>query len=223
MDSEYPEDPNVDVLPNVMPKSDEDFFMREYLFILNLRFCWFTIPISESKLGNPFLWCPAYKHLETTKHGHQLSPEVVEYYLLQEWYQRIKGRQDEALACKVHYLDSATLKNIQEGTICDPIQTLLILQVDEPISKLPVLFLHIVSGTGPCLILFNYFKQEVFVFRSYPRSIGPSETNMYGSWDDWEGDDLWKTISNALGWTIDQADPKIIEPNWSHVGLFSHL
>lgn len=176
--------------------------------------------ISESKLGDPFLWCPAYEHLETAKHEHQFNPQVIDYYLLQEWYQRVKGRQGEVIPRKVHYLDAATLMAIREGTLRDLIQTLLILPADEPISKLPILFLHIVPGTGPYLVLLNYVKQEAFVFQQHPRSAGPSETNMYGSWDDWGGNDIWKMISNTLGWKIDQAQPKIIEPNWSHVRLF---
>jgi hypothetical protein len=170
-------------------------------------------------LGDPFLWCPAYEHLETSKYGHQLKLGVVDYYLLHQWYQRVKGRQGEVVARQVHYLDAATLMGIREGTLHDPIQTLLILPADEPISKLPILFLH-TNPTGCFLVFFNYAKQEALVFRQYPRSGRPSETNMYGSWDDWGGNNIWETIANTLGWEIDQTPPKIIEPNWSYVRLY---
>jgi hypothetical protein len=187
--------------------------------------CRFTVfdDILDSKLGSPSLWSTSYESLENVTPGFDLCPQLLDFYLLQESYSIVKGMANGHHVRHAYYLDLSTVKNLLNHTLVDDIRKTILCPAEEPIRKHPVLFLLVEPGSKRvnCLILFDYSKEEVFVFVR-PHGGGPRETNMLADWSDWTGDQYWRAIAVELGWSISTSQPKVIQPNWNQVKSNTH-
>lgn len=138
---------------------------------------------------------------------------MLDFYLTRTWCEAV-GKATPARHS--YYLDIAMVKMVVKEKLDSDLRTLLLLPADAVVPKNPVLFLHEPTGHSNTyqLILFDYEKEEVFVF-GYNT---PLETNLYADWDSWQGPIYWKAIAKLCSWKLHGVQsPKVIEPNWARV------
>jgi hypothetical protein len=212
--SRLPEETMVEVR-----QPEKEFFISQFKILSEKKHAYrLTIIIMlDSKLANPKLWVNAYEHASSISPGRRIKPAVIDLYLTKSWYQSIRNKN--LTDRHSYYLDMNTVTQIFHNTLNHTIQKILLLPEDAAIPKRPILFSpqYIGEDENYRMVLFDYVKKEVFVFHHDM----PQETDMYASWDEWKGCDLWKSIANVFGWNLDleweESSPKVIEPSWIKV------
>jgi hypothetical protein len=166
-----------------------------------------------SKLADPIQWSQAYQALESAAPLHRLNLVIIDFFLLKSWYQLDEDHRH------AYYLDIITTNKIHRNNL-DSIHQILLLPTGAKIPMKPVLFSPYCAEEGELLhmILFDYDNNVALIFGHG----APFETNLYASWEEWNGPTFWTTIADLFGWEVRQ-NPKVIQPNWAKVNLFVFL
>jgi hypothetical protein len=161
------------------------------------------------------LWSYAYENLKTATPLHRLKSEIVDLFLFKSWLVQDKNNRH------AYYIDMSTLQKIYNHNLKNSIHQILFVPPGSRIPTKPVLFSPTNMQKGSMqfkMVLFDYSANVVLIL-SKSRLY---KTNMYASWEDWDGLKFWKDFAHLFGWDVGQK-PKVIEPNWTKVKCFLFL